>query len=215
MKTTLVPLILAFSAVSSSAFFVPMTLQEKADRADLIGEGSVVSITRLMPKPPLNGSEDSEGAYMGAGSIAVVRIARVWKIPERTKFLLYHDLDKRVMPQFIMVPCDYSFHESPSDLTTGRAYVMFLRDMGSNIYHPIDPASTHVVRENRVARFGMNHSPDDKTFIAESTPIEDFRAAVAALTRAKPRGEPGGAANGSQPVRPATNSTPSAAGSRR
>src|SRR5882672_4876133 len=108
MKTPLVPIILAVSTLSLSASFVPMSLEEKSKRADLIIEGSVVSVTRLMPKQSLRkGSDGSNGSYWGAQSIAVVQVAQVWKMPKGTKFWTDDGTRKKVMPQTIMVPCDY------------------------------------------------------------------------------------------------------------
>ena len=166
-------------------FFTPLTMKEKSEGADLIAIGTVVSVTRLMPENSSIAVETNDAHYMGPGSVAVVEVSETWKRPEKTPMFKLELLKagpethsvQSVTPKYIMVPCDYSFHESPSELTNGRNYVLFLRQTGNNIYHPLDPASTHVISEGRVAKFGMNHPPRDN-FIDKSTAITKFKAGV-------------------------------------
>jgi hypothetical protein len=61
-----------------------------------------------------------------------------------------------IVPRFILIPCGYSNYESPCELTSGESYVLFLEDRKGNYYHPLDPASTHIVRDNQVQEFGVN-----------------------------------------------------------
>lgn len=129
---------------------------------------------------------------MGPRSIAVVEIHEVWKVPARTAFWSEESSERAVVPQRIMVPCDYSFHESPSNLTVGREYLLFLKSMTANIYHPLDPASTHVIHDGRVADFGMNHPPSMKSqmpgkelFVDRSVLLEEFKASVTDIVNTK------------------------------
>lgn len=186
-------------ASSASAFFIPLTLKEKTRKADLIVKGKVVSISRLMPDngfgfDELVGFDGTSGSYMGPRSIAVIEVIDTWKLPARTAFWNDDRTKRNVIPRRIMVPCDYSFHESPSDLTEGRSYVLFLRSMSANIYHPLDPSSTHVVHDGRVADFGMNHPPNmryqmpgKELFRDRSTPLEEFKDSVMTILKTSPK----------------------------
>jgi len=192
MKTILAAIALAAGILPSNGSFVPMSLENKSKSADVIIEGTVISITRLMPKEALlSGIDGAKGIYIGAQSIAVVRVVQVWKMPTIATFLplpveTNAELKtiKTAMPQMIMIPCEYTDAESPSDLTAGKAYVMFLKDRKSNIYHPVDKASTHLIHDQRVASFGMNHPPDER-FKDRSTPLAEFRSLVEAAVGAK------------------------------
>jgi len=197
MKTFAALLAIALFASTAVGAFFPLSLQEKTEKADLIARGKVVKISRLMPDNGLRsdervGFDGTEGSYMGPRSIAVVEIKEVWKVPARTAFWSNERSERAVVPQRIMVPCDYSFEESPSDLTVGREYVLFLKSMTANIYHPLDPASTHVIHDGRVADFGMNHPPNMKSqmpgkelFTDRSTLIEEFKTSVTGIVNAK------------------------------
>jgi hypothetical protein len=168
------------AAVASAAFFRPMTLHEKAEKADLIIVGTVLSIREVMPTNDFGYYvTDDETSYMGPTSIGVVEVSEVWKQKDGvTRF--FRSGVKNTAPRHIMVPCDYKFHEEPSDLTKDRKYVMFLRNLGANLYHPLDPASTHVVEGDQVAKFGMNHSHSLSPKI-ETDQIESFKKSVLAI----------------------------------
>lgn len=88
------------------------------------------------------------------------------------------------LPMYIMVPCDYHFSESLSDLTAKVDYVLFLESLGGNFYHPVDPGSTHVVYEQRVRTFGMNHPVrDEEKFKMDSIPLEEFKSRIETLVK--------------------------------
>ena len=148
-----VTLLISAATLVASSFFIPLTMKEKSQSADLVVVGKVVSVTRLMPDEPMEGE-----TYFGPNSVAVVEVSEAWKRREKNGVRFGVSL-KNAIPKLIMVPCDYSFHESPSELTENRKYVMFLRELGRNYFHPLDPASMHVVSDGRVANFGMNHPP--------------------------------------------------------
>ena len=170
----------------ADAFFTPLQLSEKTEQADLIVEATVVSIKPLIRKDAAAEIRGEKMFNMGARSIAMVRVTKIWKQRKAgtTTVAAKHNA-KFNLSQLVLIPCDYSFHESPSDLTAGRSYVMFLREMRANRYHPLDPACTHVVHDNRVAKFGMNHSPEMELPIAgkekfkdRSIPLADFKKLV-------------------------------------
>lgn len=183
-------------APTVDAAFTPFTLAQKAERADLILRGKVVLITRLTPDTGLFGSDDlvgfdgTSGRYVGPRSVAVIVVLEVLKMPEGTAFRGNVLRKRTVLPRRIMVPCDYSSSESPSDLTVDRSYVLFLRDMSANMYHPLDPSSTHVVHDGRVADFGMNHPADRRSpvpgresFLDRSTLFVEFKKHVLELLK--------------------------------
>jgi hypothetical protein len=194
-----IAVVLLASTVSAS--FIPLTLDEKTTKADLIIIGKVVSVSKLLPdngfgNDEVSGFDGTKGSYMGPRSIAVVEVIDAWKLPFHTSFSRDDRTKRNVVPRLIMVPCDYSFHESPSELTKGRNYVLFLRAMSANMYHPIDPASTHVIYDDRVADFGMNHPPNMKskipgrqTFRDRSTPIEEFKSDVMVIVKSNAENE--------------------------
>ena len=195
MKTLSATIAFILFSSSASAFFIPLTLEAKTQKADLIARGKVVSISRLMPdngfgSDEVVGFDGTNGSYMGPRSIAVIEVTDVWKLPPRTTFWSDDNTKPNVIPRRIMVPCDYSFHELPSELTEGHCYVLFLRTMTANMYHPLDPASTHVVHDGRVAEFGMNHPssmksplPGKESFHDRSTPLEEFKSRVRAILK--------------------------------
>lgn len=164
-----------FSVLNLSASFNPMSLASKSRKADLIIKGTVVSIS---PKSLQGGKRQ----YAHARSMATVRIDQVWKIRKKSGFLFRKNADKQIVPKFIEIPCDYPYRESPSDLTVGKTYVMFLEKVGAKFFHPLDPASMHVVFDGRVSNFGVNHAPDEK-FGSRSIPIAEFRNGVRATEK--------------------------------
>jgi hypothetical protein len=180
--------VVMIASVASAASFRPMTLREKAEKADLIVVGTVLSIRQVMPTNEFGYyTTDDETSYMGPTSIGVVEVSEVWKQKDGvTRF--FRSGVENTAPRHIMVPCDYKFHEEPSDLTKDRKYVMFLRNLGANLYHPLDPASTHVIEGDRVAQFGMNHphnlSPQTKT-----EQIESFKKSVLAILGSSRKGD--------------------------
>jgi hypothetical protein len=157
-----------------------MTLREKAEKADLIVVGTVLSIREIMPTNELGYYvTDDKTSYTGPTSIGVVEVSEVWKQKDGvTRF--FHSGAEVTAPRHIMVPCEYKFYEAPSDLTKDRKYVMFLRNLGANLYLPLDPASTHVIEGDRVAKFGMNHSHSLSPKV-ETDQIESFKKSVLAI----------------------------------
>ena len=167
-----------FATLLPLAFFAfrPLTIDEKSLGSDLIVVGKVVSVNHLIPEDIDAGFKKTDPRYFGPRSVAVVEVIEAWKQPENTRSFTL-DPVKSFVPKYIMVPCNYSFAESPSDLTDRTTYVMFLKQLGNNIFHPLDPASTHVVSNGRVANFGMNH-PVKPEFVNESIETDDFKEQV-------------------------------------
>lgn len=161
------------------AFFVPKSLEDKVREADLIGRGRVLSITRILTEE-MNGGSQAGDAYQGPLSIAAVRVLEVWKRPQPTSTSSGGSTEAlQVIPRTIMVPCDYTFDESPSSLTLGREYVLFLKDLGANLFHPVDAASTHRIKDERVSSFGMDAEPAP-TSGDDTLSVKEFKTAVLA-----------------------------------
>jgi len=174
---SLIGLFLAGNCVNAA--FLPLTLQEKSEKADLIVVGKAVSVTRLLPNETDGSVEAQDADYYGPAGVAVIHVTEVWKRPKADMRSFTLEPFKSVVPKYIMVPCDYSFSESPSDISTDVTYVLFLRQIGDNFFHPLDPASTHVVSKGRVANFGMNHPPTERVeFAKNSTPVPKFKEMV-------------------------------------
>jgi hypothetical protein len=116
-----------------------------------------------MPADPHKGTGAS-GIYLGPTSIAAAKITSVWKMPSNERRFMSDESGEEknrlpALPETIMIPCEYDYEAQPSNLTAGRTYIVFLQSMGRNFYHPLDPASTHVIQADRVAHFGVNHPP--------------------------------------------------------
>jgi hypothetical protein len=175
MKTIIISFSLLFiNSFTTYAGFGPLSLKEKCEKSDIIIHAKVISVTRIMPKDdpishnPIQLTVSNKGHYYGASSIALVSVIKY------IKNTVTKSMGKDI-PKFIMIPCDYSFSESPSDLTKNREYIMFLSKMGSNLFHPLDPASTHVVFDKRVRMFGMNHPAiNDPDFKKDSITYDLF-----------------------------------------
>lgn len=162
-------------------FFVPLSLDEKVLQADVIAKVTVRKVTRIMAEKPNEGVDQKiQGLYNGPLCIATVELEEVWKNTGRKT--AYSPTEGRTLslPKTIMVPCQYTFDESPSSLTEGKSYVVFLQAMGANLYHPLDPASTHRIKEGKVSDFGMNSDPTPD-FGGRVIPVADFKKEVLAL----------------------------------
>jgi hypothetical protein len=118
--------------------------------------------------------------YNGPLCIAEVAIEEVWKHTGRKTAFSPTEGNATSLPKTIIVPCQHTYDESPSSLTQGKSYVVFLEAMGANLYHPLDPACTHLIKDDRVSDFGMNSDPDPK-FGAKVFPVADFKKEVLAL----------------------------------
>ena len=103
--------VVLIASVASAASFRPMTLREKAEKADLIVVGTVLSIRQVMPTNELGYYiSDDETSYMGPTSIGVVEVSEVWKQKDGvTRF--FRSGVVNTAPRHVMVPCDYKFHE--------------------------------------------------------------------------------------------------------
>lgn len=161
--------------------FLPLSLKEKVTRADVIAKVTVRKVTRLMPdKPNVAVDPKLEGSYFGPLCIAEVKIDELWK--NSGKKTVFSSIEGKLvsLPKTILVPCEYQFQESPSSLTEGKSYVVFLEAMGANLYHPLDQASTHRIKEDRVSDFGMDADPTPD-FGGRVIPVADFKKEVLAL----------------------------------
>lgn len=163
------------------AAFLSLSLEQKVTRADVIAKVTVRKITRVMPEKPNKAVDPKvEGTYFGPLCIAEVEIDDLWKNSGK-KTAFWSDEGKAVsLPKTILVPCEYRFEESPSSLTEGKSYVVFLEAMGANLYHPLDPACTYRVKDDRVSDSGIDSEPDP-TFGVRLIPVADFKKEVLAL----------------------------------
>lgn len=169
------------------AAFRPLELHEKTKLADLIAVGKVERIVRVSPLDGFVNVVD-DVAYLGPGSIAVVAISEAWATPDHSHFTEYPS-HKPTVPRFVYIPCDYGQPESPCDLTKGRDYVLFLKYLGENLYTPVDPASTHILENDLVQEFGMNHISHGIPG-TRSAELEEFKTRVIKLLEHQNNGEP-------------------------
>lgn len=179
MKKTLVVVAGLVTSALCYAAFVPMQSKERASKSVLIIKGTVKKVEVLFDAKPTKGVGQIDGHYFGPSSVAVVDIEEIWKLPDNGTCFVPNQPKEHTLPMQVLVPCDYTYEESPADLTAGRTYVLFLEQMGSNFYHPTDKASTHVVHDGRVAKFGMNLQPG-QDFSTESIPLAEFREQIRA-----------------------------------
>jgi hypothetical protein len=179
MKLLIISLALVGAASAVLAFFEPLSLDDRVVRSDLIAKVFVRSVTRIITENPNEGAY-SEGNYLGPVSIAAVEIQEVWKLPLTESLFGPDQGAKRALPRTIMVPCDYTCDESPSSLQAGQHYVVFLKALGANVYHPVDPASTHRIKDQLVSTFGIDAEPRAASG-DEMVEVGEFRKSVVAL----------------------------------
>lgn len=151
-----------------------MKSKERASKSALIIKGRVKKVQLLFDASLTQGVGQIEGTYFGPCSVAVVDIEEIWKLPDNQTGFIPTEQKKHTLPMQVMVPCDYTYHSNPANLTAGRTYVFFLEQMGANFYTPTDMASTYVVHDDRVAKFGINVEPG-QDFSRESIPLAEFR----------------------------------------
>lgn len=179
-KRSLLLLVSSFLAGTVSGFVEPLPLKEKAATADAIVRGVVVNVIQLAVS-----TSDSRGAsvekitdknFSGPNAVAIVRVTDQLK----GDFKPDHGI--------IFVPCGYDFDESPAELTVAKEYMLFLKSMGHNYYHPTTAYSTHRVQMGRVSTSGIDTESyfEPQASPEETLPLEEFMKQVKeALTPAK------------------------------
>lgn len=136
---------------TSYAFVAPIDLKAKCDKSDAIVRGVVVDIVTVAKDiKDSRGSDQKilEGEWTGPSSVAIVRVVSVLKG------------DIKSMDTIIFVPCGYGFDESPCELTKSKDYILFLKSMGHNYYHPVNPFSMHRVQKDMVGMGGFDWEGD-------------------------------------------------------
>ena len=166
-----------------SAFFIPLSFDQKCYDSDLIVHGAVIDIVSVTV--PEEKAKKIEGLivkepYGGPNSVALVQVKRVVKG------------GARLLNRVVLVPCGYDFNESPSELTKGKEYVLFLEKMGHGFFHPLDPQCTHRVIKEQVAISGFDHDipldPErrDPSHVRMNLFIEQITESLKKSARAKP-----------------------------
>jgi len=164
------------------AFYVALTLEEKVAKADVIFIGKVIRVTKVITPAESDGEDDGFTFWSGPTEMAVIKVETYVSRP-------HGDIDRRQLVEgdHILVPCGYTFDDSPSSLTDGRRYVVFLKELGAGIYHPLDPSCTYPIYDNRVLKSGENgRAPKDAAEVAERTlPLDQFLKQIRALLGGK------------------------------
>ena len=155
MLTLLLLVVVCLTDLKVAAFVVPLELKEKCEKADLIVRAVVIDVVRLTGDPS-EGRITSED-YYGPHSVALVRVVEVLKSGEGRR------------EGVILVPCGHDIDESPGELTKAKDYLLFLKSMGHNYFHPVDAYSTHRISAGRVALSGLD---DDSAFEADAGEVK-------------------------------------------
>ena len=152
---------------TSYAFVGPIEFKKKCEQSDAIVRGVVVDIVVVAKDiKDSRGSDQKilEGEWTGPGSVAIVRVVSVLKG------------DIKSIGTIILVPCGYSFDESPCELTKSKDYILFLESMGHNYYHPIHPFGMHRVQKDMVGMSGFDWEGDfdPKAQNGKAITLEEF-----------------------------------------
>lgn len=168
MKKLLITILAAAAMLTPCHSMVaPIEFEEKCNRSDAIIRGVVLNIVTVAQKTKSSsGHEGSllEGGFTGPSSVAVIRVVKVLKG------------DSEKVGPIIFVPCGYSFDESPCELTQSKDYILFLKSMGHNYFHPLGPFCMHRVQKEVVGMSGFDWEGDFnlKSKNREIASIEEF-----------------------------------------
>lgn len=168
MKTILQTIIITGLCLTDSfALVEAMTLKDKSSKSDVIVRGVVVDVVTVAKQVKDSNRGDENilgGAWSGPSSVAIIRVVSLIKG------------DSKNMNTIIFVPCGYNFDESPSELTKSKDYILFLRSMGHNYYHPLGPFCMHRVKKGAVGMSGFDWEGDfdPKNKNGKSIALEDF-----------------------------------------
>ncbi|RYD48401.1 MAG: hypothetical protein EOP85_03625 [Verrucomicrobiaceae bacterium] len=157
-----------FLAVPVAGFVAATPFPEKVAKADVIARGVVVKIIQLTTditdsRGP-SSEEVTDKGFSGPNAIALFRVTETLK--------------GKLEPNqsVVFVPCGYSFDESPSELTDTKEYVLFLKDLTRNYYHPTTSYSIHRVQDGRVCISGFDWDENFKpeNIEKETEPVGKF-----------------------------------------
>jgi hypothetical protein len=157
MKTIQTIVLLLTFVTSTHAFVASVPFKEQIQRADAVARIVVVQIAKL------EYADEEDWTFTGMAKCRVVT--------DYTGALMNKD--------FIYIPCDYTFDESPSPLEVGRDYIVNLELLKSGkIAHPVSWDAAHVVSNQKLID---PESDDSKVLLS----LEDFEARVRALLKKK------------------------------
>jgi hypothetical protein len=157
MKTLRILSLLLTVVTSTHAFVAPMPLKEQIQHADAVVRIVVVQVAKL------DFTDQEEWTFTGMAKCRVVT--------DYTGTFLNTD--------FIYIPCDYTFDESPSPLEVGRDYIVNLEVMKrGRIAHPVSHDAAHEVSEGKLMDTESD-SPD--AWLS----LEDFEARLRAHLKKK------------------------------
>ena len=121
-----------------------LSMEDKCQKSNLIIQGSVLRIIDLSYADDKSNDLKLNQDYAGPNSVALVRVQKVVKG------------DKKYMGTVIFVPCGYNFDASPSELSNSIKYVLFLKEMGHNYYHPTGSYCMHRILKDRIGLSGFD-----------------------------------------------------------
>ena len=157
MKTIRIVSLLLIFVASTYAFVAPMAFQEQIQRADAVARIVVVQIAKL------DYTDQEDWTFTGMAKCRVVT--------DYTGALVNTD--------FVYIPCDYTFDESPSPLEVGRDYIINLEVLKrGRIAHPVSHDAAHEVSKGKLIDPESN---DSKVLLS----LEDFEARLRAQLKKK------------------------------
>ena len=148
MKTLRIISLLVALTISAKAFVGPTSFKEQVQLADAVVRIVVVQIAKL------EYSEQEKWTFTGMAKCRIVTDYTV----------------SFAGTDFIYIPCDYTFDESPSPLQLGRDYIICLEVMKrGRIAHPVSHDAAHEVSKGKLD----DPVSDDSDALLS---IEDFEA---------------------------------------
>lgn len=157
MKTIRIISLFLTLTTYSQAFVAPMQFKEQIERADAIARIVVVQIAKL--------------DYMDQEEWTFTGMAKCRIVTDYTGVLKNTD--------FVYIPCDYTFDESPSPLEVGRDYIVNLEVMKrGRIAHPVSHDAAHEVFKGKL----IDPESDEP---AAWLSLEDFEARLRAQLKKK------------------------------
>ena len=157
MKTLRIISLLAALTISARAFVGPTPFKEQVQVADAVARIVVVQIAKL------EYSEKEEFTFTGMAKCRIVT--------DYTGSFAGTD--------FVYIPCDYTFDESPSPLVVGRDYIICLEVMKrGRIAHPVSYDAAYEVSKGKL---------DDPVSVDTNAilSLEDFEARLRELLKRK------------------------------
>ena len=157
MKTIHIIGLLFTFVTSTHAFVASVPFKEQIQRADAIARIVVVQIAKL------DYTDQEDWTFTGMAKCRIVT--------DYTGALMNRD--------FIYIPCDYTFDDSPSPLEVGRDYIINLELLKSGrIAHPVSHDAAHVVSNRKLID---PESDDSKAMLS----IENFEVRLRAQLQKK------------------------------